>query len=83
MVHYAPKKTCNNTSIINHLGINIFIIFNYSIHLSRSQVRTNLEVMGRGIPPKRLIKNANYIFCIPESFKTNISHQLFDCKITL
>ena len=22
MVHYAPKKTCNNTSIINHLGIN-------------------------------------------------------------
>ena len=23
MVHYAPKKTCNNTSIINHLGINI------------------------------------------------------------
>ena len=21
MVHYAPKKTCNNMSIINHLGI--------------------------------------------------------------
>ena len=25
MVHYAPKKTFNNTSIINHLGINFII----------------------------------------------------------
>ena len=25
MVHYAPKKNLNNTSIINHLGIKAFI----------------------------------------------------------
>ena len=26
MVHYAPKKPFNNTSIINHLGINTISI---------------------------------------------------------
>ena len=25
MAHYAPKKTLNNTSIINHLGINVVL----------------------------------------------------------
>ena len=35
MVHYAPKKTFNNKSIINHLGIKVItlekkVLFSYS-----------------------------------------------------
>ena len=44
------------------------------------------------IPSEQIIKKLivisnnsfqkNYKFCIPEILNTNISHQLFDCKIT-
>jgi hypothetical protein len=33
MVHYDPKKTFNNTSIINHLGIKIIIMFFFSTNI--------------------------------------------------
>ena len=57
MVHYAPKKTCSNTSIINHLGIkdikgirspplptNEFLTFDILLHIKGTKRDTKMVI---------------------------------------
>jgi len=57
MVHYAPKKTCNNTSIINHLGKKMFIT---NIYLKqRKEIILELKSTNIILIKKRQIKMAD------------------------
>ena len=62
----------------------------YLLHLSGFKVTFESHQINRlkFLPWLFLCKESNHFyhynfFCIPESFNTNISHQLFDYKITL
>ena len=71
MVHYAPKKNCNNTSIINHLGIKIVLIkkFVCSFFLEK---HANYQLIFSKVWNKKVAKVFNFFKKYQQHLMTKI-----------